>query len=109
MDWVGGLLQPKHEALAGNYRTAAPTEWTGTRDFTRMFEQARRRPLRIAQVAPLHESVPAQLYGGTERMVAYLAEELMRRGTKARSALQERLHRGCDGGKPRANLSSTNR
>ncbi len=36
--------------------------------------------LRIAQLAPLHESVPPKLYGGTERVVAYLAEELARRG-----------------------------
>jgi glycosyltransferase involved in cell wall biosynthesis len=36
--------------------------------------------LRIAQVAPLYESVPPKLYGGTERIVAYLAEELLRRG-----------------------------
>jgi hypothetical protein len=35
------------------------------------------RPLRIAQVAPLYESVPPKLYGGTERVVAYLAEELV--------------------------------
>jgi glycosyltransferase involved in cell wall biosynthesis len=39
-----------------------------------------RRPLRIAQVAPLFESVPPKLYGGTERVVAYLTEELIRRG-----------------------------
>jgi hypothetical protein len=38
------------------------------------------RPLRIAQVAPLYESVPPKLYGGTERIVAYLSEELVRRG-----------------------------
>jgi glycosyltransferase involved in cell wall biosynthesis len=38
------------------------------------------RPLRIAQVAPLYESVPPKLYGGTERIVAYLTEELVRRG-----------------------------
>ncbi|HEX5022842.1 MAG TPA: glycosyltransferase, partial [Candidatus Binatia bacterium] len=38
------------------------------------------RPLRIAQIAPLYESVPPKLYGGTERIVAYLAEELVRRG-----------------------------
>jgi glycosyltransferase involved in cell wall biosynthesis len=38
------------------------------------------RPLRVAQVAPLYESVPPKLYGGTERIVAYLAEELVRRG-----------------------------
>ena len=28
--------------------------------------------MRIAQVAPLFESVPPKLYGGTERVVAYL-------------------------------------
>ena len=38
------------------------------------------RPLRIAQIAPLYESVPPKLYGGTERIVAYLVEELARRG-----------------------------
>jgi glycosyltransferase involved in cell wall biosynthesis len=36
--------------------------------------------LRIAQVAPLYESVPPQLYGGTERVVSYLTEELVREG-----------------------------
>jgi hypothetical protein len=36
--------------------------------------------LRIAQVAPLNESVPPQLYGGTERVVASLTDELVRRG-----------------------------
>jgi len=40
----------------------------------------RPRPLRIAQVAPLYESVPPKLYGGTERVVSYLTEELVRRG-----------------------------
>ena len=37
-------------------------------------------PLRIAQVAPLFESVPPRLYGGTERVVSYLTEELVRLG-----------------------------
>src|SRR3954462_14655245 len=32
--------------------------------------------MRIAQVAPLAESVPPQLYGGTERVVARLVDEL---------------------------------
>jgi glycosyltransferase involved in cell wall biosynthesis len=36
--------------------------------------------MRIAQVAPLYERVPPVLYGGTERIVAYLTEELLRRG-----------------------------
>ena len=36
--------------------------------------------MRIAQVAPLMESVPPKLYGGTERIVSYLTEELCRQG-----------------------------
>jgi glycosyltransferase involved in cell wall biosynthesis len=36
--------------------------------------------MRIAQLAPLVESVPPQLYGGTERVVASLTDELVRRG-----------------------------
>jgi len=36
--------------------------------------------MRIAQVAPLCESVPPKLYGGTERVVAYLTDECVRRG-----------------------------
>lgn len=36
--------------------------------------------MRIAQVAPLFESVPPQLYGGTERVVSALTEELVARG-----------------------------
>jgi glycosyltransferase involved in cell wall biosynthesis len=36
--------------------------------------------LRIAQIAPLYESVPPRLYGGTERVVSYITEELVRRG-----------------------------
>jgi glycosyltransferase involved in cell wall biosynthesis len=36
--------------------------------------------MRIAQVAPLYESVPPKLYGGTERVVSYLTEELVQLG-----------------------------
>src|SRR5512143_2911202 len=36
--------------------------------------------MRIAQISPLMESVPPQLYGGTERVVSYLTEELVRLG-----------------------------
>src|SRR4051812_48215524 len=36
--------------------------------------------MKIAQIAPLAESVPPKLYGGTERVVSYLTEELVRRG-----------------------------
>ena len=33
--------------------------------------------MRIAQVAPLAESVPPKVYGGTERVVSWLTEELI--------------------------------
>src|ERR1051325_5481297 len=36
--------------------------------------------MKIAQIAPLAESVPPKLYGGTERVVSYLSEELVRLG-----------------------------
>jgi glycosyltransferase involved in cell wall biosynthesis len=36
--------------------------------------------MRIAQVAPLFERIPPKLYGGTERVVSYLTEELVRLG-----------------------------
>ena len=38
--------------------------------------------MRIALVAPLAEAVPPKLYGGTERVVSWLAEELVRQGHK---------------------------
>jgi hypothetical protein len=36
--------------------------------------------MRIAQFAPLFESVPPNSYGGTERVVSYLTEEFVRLG-----------------------------
>ena len=36
--------------------------------------------MKIAQVAPLYESVPPKYYGGTERVVSYLTEELVQQG-----------------------------
>src|SRR5271170_1736018 len=36
--------------------------------------------MRIAQIAPLYERIPPKLYGGTERVVSYITEELVRRG-----------------------------
>lgn len=38
--------------------------------------------MKIAQVSPLFESVPPNLYGGTERVVSYLTEELVNAGHK---------------------------
>lgn len=36
--------------------------------------------MKIAQVAPLYEAVPPKMYGGTERVVSYLTEELVAQG-----------------------------
>lgn len=36
--------------------------------------------MKIAQIAPLYESVPPKMYGGTERVVSYLTEELVALG-----------------------------
>jgi glycosyltransferase involved in cell wall biosynthesis len=57
--------------------------------------------MRIAQVAPLFESVPPKLYGGTERVVSYLTEELVRLGHEVTlfasgdSQTRARLVPGC--------------
>src|SRR3984957_20594123 len=44
--------------------------------------RSRTEKMRIAQVSPLYESCPPQLYGGTERVVSHLTEELVRQGHK---------------------------
>jgi hypothetical protein len=36
--------------------------------------------MRIAQIAPLTEAIPPKLYGGTERVVSWLTEELVALG-----------------------------
>ena len=36
--------------------------------------------MRIAQIAPLTEAIPPELYGGTERVVSWLTEELVALG-----------------------------
>jgi glycosyltransferase involved in cell wall biosynthesis len=63
-------------------------------------EQLPTERLRIAQVAPLYESVPPRLYGGTERVVAYLADALVDLGhdvtlfASGDSRTRARLHPG---------------
>ncbi len=58
--------------------------------------------MRIAQVSPLYESVPPKFYGGTERIVHYLTEELVRQGHEVTlfasgdSRSSARLVSGCD-------------
>ena len=58
--------------------------------------------MRIAQVAPLYESVPPYLYGGTERVVSYLTEALVELGhdvtlfASGDSITEARLIPGCE-------------
>src|SRR3981189_430175 len=94
-------------------------------------EHGRLSFMRIAQVCPLYESCPPRLYGGTERIVYYLTEELLRLGHEVTlfasgdsqtSALLEapceqalRLNKACkdplvytgDGGAPPSSTSFT--
>jgi glycosyltransferase involved in cell wall biosynthesis len=57
--------------------------------------------VKIAQVAPLHESVPPKFYGGTERVVSYLVERLVELGHEVTlyasgdSLTSARLRPGC--------------
>ncbi|PHK94458.1 glycosyl transferase [Pseudoroseomonas rhizosphaerae] len=57
--------------------------------------------MRIAQIAPLTEAVPPKLYGGTERIVSYLTEELVEMGHEVTlfasgdSVTKARLAPGC--------------
>ena len=59
--------------------------------------------MKIAQVAPLYESVPPRLYGGTERIVAHLTDALVELGhdvtlfasADARTRGMGRLRRGA--------------
>jgi glycosyltransferase involved in cell wall biosynthesis len=58
--------------------------------------------MRIAQIAPLIESVPPRLYGGTERIASYLSDELVAQGhdvtlfASAESQTSARLVPCCD-------------
>ncbi len=57
--------------------------------------------MRTAEVAPHYESVPPKDYGGTERVVSYLTEELVRQGhevtlfASADSVTRARLVTSC--------------
>jgi glycosyltransferase involved in cell wall biosynthesis len=61
-------------------RGCPPSALPGTPIRRRAGEGAAPATMRIAQVAPLWERVPPALYGGTERVVALLTDELVRRG-----------------------------
>jgi glycosyltransferase involved in cell wall biosynthesis len=60
--------------------------------------------MRIAQIAPLAESVPPKLYGGTERVIAWLVDELVELGhdvtlfASGDSVTRAKLHPVCNQG-----------
>src|SRR5438093_13232199 len=70
--------------------------------------------MRIAQIAPLAESVPPKLYGGTERVVAWLVDELVELGhdvtlfasgdSVTRAKLNSVWPRALRHGRPRSDL-----
>lgn len=65
-----GCLRPRcDDAIASKRQCPACQKLAGERAI-----------MRIAQVAPLYESVPPKLYGGTERVVSYLTEGLVKMG-----------------------------
>jgi hypothetical protein len=47
--------------------------------------------MRIAQISPLTEAVPPKLYGGTERVIAWLTEELVALGPRRHTICQRRF------------------
>ena len=69
--------------------------------------------MRIAQIAPLAESVPPKLYGGTERVVAWLVDELVDLGhqvtlfeaARTLGGRARRVEAGVTGAKQNACLS----
>src|SRR6516225_8418862 len=68
-------LQPNE--IEGTQGATAMDRTNGGNDRNSHSETPR---LRIAQIAPLYERIPPKLYGGTERVVSYITEELVRRG-----------------------------
>src|SRR5260370_4412454 len=66
---------PSRSLRRGNYRRAAASYMLYYNPTS-----GRNVNMRFAQVAPLTEAVPPKLYGGTERVVAYLTDALVELG-----------------------------
>src|ERR1700722_6885773 len=72
---------PSRKPSAMVSRIAAAKSLTMTGDSTsRVINDHRSLKVKIAQIAPLMESVPPRLYGGTERVVSHLCEALVQEG-----------------------------
>src|SRR5215212_3264038 len=85
-----GKLTPRPAAPAGELSPCRPVHTRTSFDELQLpmpsaserlrADPERPPPMRIAQVAPLAEAVPPKLYGGTERVVSFLTEELVAQG-----------------------------
>jgi hypothetical protein len=74
--------------------------------------------MRIAQIASLSESVPPKLYGGTERVVSWLTDQLValgheatlfaRRSSRTKANLAPTWPRALRLGQPRADPAGSN-
>jgi hypothetical protein len=62
--------------------------------------------MKIAQIAPLFESVPPRLYGGTERVVSFLTEELVKQGHQVSVFASAELNHCCRACGVRASCSA---
>ncbi len=88
-------------AINGLEATVIIVSANGTHSIERL-DKLLRPKLRIAQLAPLYERIPPKLYGGTERVVSYITEELVRRGHEVTlfasgdSITRATLSPGCD-------------
>src|ERR1043166_8292477 len=79
MDLVGGRASTWAGSPAPG-RPSLATSAPGLRFSRTTNSSSGGTPVRIAQVSPLFESVTPKLYGGTERVVSYLTEELVAQG-----------------------------
>src|ERR1700750_341652 len=70
------------EHIDWQFQVQRPRLFRTFRHYSLALELPERLTMRIAQVAPLYESVPPKCYGGTERVVSFLTEELVRQGHK---------------------------
>src|SRR5665213_1937403 len=75
------MRPPQIDSISSSRLTfISSSGWVRRNTLVRMRFPLRRNKVKIAQIAPLAESVPPRMYGGTERIVSYLTEELVKLG-----------------------------
>ena len=82
-DSAGKGVATAAEGEVDKTRATVPFDYAAKLRLTEnSIREGKKGRMRIAQVAPLVESVPPKHYGGTERIISYLTEELVRSGHK---------------------------